>query len=440
MALTVKDILELPSGQKLKLLAGKRGLDRPVISVEIADYEFAADVDFLPGADFDIEDSLEPGSFIITSFLFAKDDPGLIMSAVETMEKMGMAGLAYKKVIYDDLPEEVIAFAEKKKFPIFSFGRTLWFENIIFDIMYAVQFDDRVYLSEEKIDDMLTGQMDPSEVGIIRKGISLKLQPYVSAVYVSGSGLDADRLQRNFYLQKGLHSKGLVVRYREGLFLLITSIRPDHKSHDLIRKEVFEVLGIDDADEKAPGNRESGTGVTGVTVGTGEGTPKGRGYTGRTTEDRTGRGGDDAPVKLGMSNVLTSIEIDRALRQSWLCYMASVASEENFESFGRAGIHRVLLPALENEEAVAFSQEIVEAISVSEDLMETAWEYVRAGGEIVRTAEVLHCHQNTVRYRLSRIRTMTGLEEVTDGELYLQLKAALAIHRVGDIIPTPGLP
>ena len=148
MALTVKDILELPSGQRMKLLAGGKGLTRPVVSVEIADYEFAPGIKFVPEANFNLQDDMEPGCFIITSFLFAKDDPSLILSSIEIMERMEMAGLAFKQIIYDQLPTEALAFAEKKNFPIFSFSKDLWFENIIFDIMYAVQFDDKVYLSE----------------------------------------------------------------------------------------------------------------------------------------------------------------------------------------------------------------------------------------------------------------------------------------------------
>lgn len=70
---------------------------------------------------------------------------------------------------------EALAFAEANNFPIFAMEKDLWFEKITFEIMYAVQFDDRVYLSEEKIDSMLSGSMNRSELDIILKGISLKL-------------------------------------------------------------------------------------------------------------------------------------------------------------------------------------------------------------------------------------------------------------------------
>ena len=191
MALTVKDILELPSGQKMEIVAGRKGLNRPVVSAEIADYEFAPNLEFASDVSFNLQESMDPASFVITSFLFAKDDPSAILTSVKTLQEMGMSALAFKRIIYDTLPDEVIAFADKKDFPILAFGQDVWFENVIFDIMYAVQFDDKVYLSEEKINSMLSGYMNRSELDIILKGISLKLRPYVSVVYISGDALDA---------------------------------------------------------------------------------------------------------------------------------------------------------------------------------------------------------------------------------------------------------
>ena len=379
MALTVKDIMELPSGQKMQIVAGVKGLNRPVVSVEIADYEFTPDLKLAPGGEFDLNENLEQGSFVITSFLFAKDDPAAILPSVRTMKEMGISALAFKSVIYDKLPDEVIAFADDNDFPILAFGMDVWFENIIFDIMYAVQFDDKVYLSEGNIDAMLSGSMNRSELDIILKGVSLKLKPYVSVVYITGDHVDAGRILRSFYLLKGFHSKGLMVRYGDGVFLITTSSRDDHRSHGLIRREAFELLGI----------------------------------------------GHD--VMMGMSDVHEKTALDRAFRESWQCLVASSVEGKQFERFGKTGISRVLLPAVGNEESRAFAKGILDAFSDKADLLETAREYMASGGDILRASAALHCHQNTIRYRLGRIRELTGLEDVTDSEMYLQLKTALLI-------------
>ena len=42
-------------------------------------------------------------------------------------------------------------------------------------------------------------------------------------------------------------------------------------------------------------------------------------------------------------------------------------------------------------------------------------------------------HANTIRYRLGRVRELTGLQSVTDCELYMQLKTALMIDRAAGL-------
>ena len=389
MALTVRDILELPSGQKMTILAGEKGLDRPVVTCEIADYEFDPDVGY------DAAVGMETNGFIITSFLFAKHDPSLILTSVKQMYEIGMSCVAYKKIIYDELPPEVIAFANDNDFPVLSMENDLWFENIVFDIMYAVQFDDKVYLSEEKIDNMLSGKMTRSELDIILKGISLKMRKYVSVVFISGDSIDAGRILRSYYLFKGLQSKGLMVRYGQGVFLITTSAKSDHKTHDLILEEAFEILGID--------------------------TEKSAGF---------------ETVVTGMSDVHEAAHLDQAFRESWYCYIASCIEQKPLHRFGKTGVYRVLLPAIGNDESNAFAKSILDVFADNEDLVETAGTFVKNGGDIVQTSAMLHCHPNTIRYRLKRMRELTDLADTTDSELYLQLKTALAIERAKVITGT----
>ena len=54
-------------------------------------------------------------------------------------------------------------------------------------------------------------------------------------------------------------------------------------------------------------------------------------------------------------------------------------------------------------------------------------EYLASGGDVTKTSAALHCHQNTVRYRLGKIRELTGLTAASDSELFMQLKIAAVI-------------
>ena len=79
MALTVKDILKLPSLKKFSLVTGAGGLDNAIISAGIADYEFAE------GIDYDLSHAFERDSLVISSLLFAKGAPSLILPAIKLL-------------------------------------------------------------------------------------------------------------------------------------------------------------------------------------------------------------------------------------------------------------------------------------------------------------------------------------------------------------------
>jgi len=56
------------------------------------------------------------------------------------------------------------------------------------------------------------------------------------------------------------------------------------------------------------------------------------------------------------------------------------------------------------------------------DLMKTLAAYLRNGGNSQRTANALYVHRNSLRYRLARIRALTGLDpDDPDARLALQV-------------------
>lgn len=118
MALTVKDILELPALKGFQPVAGKGGLDNDIITAGIADYEFVS------GIDYDLDGAFEKDSLVISSLLFAKDDPSLILPAIKHLKRAAVSAFAYKTVVFEALPDEVILYADKNDFPIFSYKDT----------------------------------------------------------------------------------------------------------------------------------------------------------------------------------------------------------------------------------------------------------------------------------------------------------------------------
>ena len=231
MALTVKDILALPALKAFSLIAGEKGLERDIITAGIVDYEF------VEGIDYNLDNAFEKDSLVISSLLFAKDNPDLILPAVKQLIDAGVSAFAYKSIIYDRLPDEVISYAEKNNFPIFSYKEGTWFENIIFEVMAAVESDDTRHLSQLNIEKLIRNTATQGEIESIRRGISLLLNRSVSAAYIKNPSLDAARAFRSFYMSKNLREKMIVAKYDGGLFVLITTGIETPAAHRVILDE-----------------------------------------------------------------------------------------------------------------------------------------------------------------------------------------------------------
>ena len=61
------------------------------------------------------------------------------------------------------------------------------------------------------------------------------------------------------------------------------------------------------------------------------------------------------------------------------------------------------------------------------DYIEAAFALVRCGGD------EFGCHQNTIRYKLSRMREMTGAQLETENEFYMNLSLAVRIYRLRQV-------
>ena len=89
MALRVSDIIKLKGLSGLKLEAGGMGLHRYVASAGILDYEYVTSAPKLTTHLFNDD------SFVISSLLFAKDDPSLILPAIRQLVSAGVSAFAY---------------------------------------------------------------------------------------------------------------------------------------------------------------------------------------------------------------------------------------------------------------------------------------------------------------------------------------------------------
>lgn len=381
MALTVRDIPGLPGLDSLKLLSGAGGLNNKVVTAGIADYEFAPDAEFRDTTDF-VKDS-----FVITSLLFAYNNPGIIIDAVKSLYNCGVSAIACKDVIFDSLPDEVLQFSDENNLPIYSFGKELYFENIIFEVMAALHTDDDASLNADNIQDMINSYLSAQEVTAICYGISLELKRYITVAYIKytdDAPMNADRIYMSLSRNRSLKDKILTCGFGNGLFIIITSSKDDISSHDLILKESLESLPV-----------------------------------------------DTCKLAVSLSDVHIAFEhLDLGFKESYYCHCASEAEKKDFRYYSDIGIYKLITPLIKSPYVLKFSEDYLRGIKDRPEYYSTVLSYSRNHGDFTAVSAEMNCHTNTIRYRISKAKALSGQPDIADTEFYRNVSVAIAIDNI----------
>jgi hypothetical protein len=125
---------------------------------------------------------------------------------------------------------------------------------------------------------------------------------------------------------------------------------------------------------------------------------------------------------------------------------ANVAEARGLEtlSFEETGAYRLLLPAMSEDPGELrgfFDETVAPLVEYDEqyetELVRTLESFLDADGNVARTAEKLYTHRHTIRYRLDRVKELSGLDvSSTDGRERLSL--GLKAMRVLGIVPPGG--
>ena len=380
MALKVIELVELQGLQGMKLISGETGLERIVCSCGIMDYEFDEGVEYYN------DNAFEPDSFVISSLLFAQGHPERILPAVMKLYEAGTSAFAFKDVIFKMLPEEVLDFSKEKGYPIFMFGQDLYFENIIYEIMDAVERDNTEILSEQSIRHMIENDISKLEVTRICRGVSLVFKSYAMGVYLreknKEQALDTGRILRNYYLSKTLKGKCLVSKYDQGIFILLTGSTDDEDIFDVILKEALEGLAVD---------REN-----------------------------------CYICRSGIYSPFT--HLDLCFRESYHAYAASLIGRREYSRYKEIGVFQYLVPLKDSSAMQQYARNYLQPIMSKEELFSTACIFVKHNGDIAETAAECSCHQNTIRYRIAKMKELAGAGEKTEFEFYAELSVAVRVY------------
>ena len=356
MRFTVRDAMAMEKFKHLQLVAGKNGLNREIVKIGILDYEFIKDT----------ESSYVKGEFVTTSFLYAKDDESKILEAVKKLNECGISGMAIKKVFFDTLPQSVIDYADTHRLPIFMFEVPIYFEDLIVEFSNTVRTFSDYNRYEHLVENILANDYSEKETEILAKEIHSNVKKNFFFAYINPTEeLSAsDSMDMLLKFKSVLPPFSCAIKYKTG-FLVVFSFN-----------SLYDVMALKLVTETLENMEISAENC-----------------------------------HVGISNKYSSFAnyktaISEAITGSKLCPI----KETNIIRYSELGILAFLLPALESDAIRNYSDSVISKIKKYDrenntELLDTATKYVLCGGSIKQTAQCLFQHENTIRYRVNKIKT-----------------------------------
>lgn len=368
MIYTVSDFMNSYKGS-VSLIAGQGGLSRAINQVGILDYEL------VPGLKTRYQRvNFEPSQLVLSTFLYAKDDPWLIGEAVKYLVSRGASGLVIKNVLHLDIPDSAVRYANARDFPLFVTSD----DDFFFDVAIA-QVDRHVReladasFAQNELDIITNANTPAEEIRSHAAHLNPSFGQEHVAIYVaeplSQAGF-AQALSR--YHESPLSGlRNLFAPYGEGM-LYVTSGNSDEVGDRARVNELVRTLRADVLDH-------------------------------------------EVSAAVGISETHFDLqEMGNAVVEARRAALVALQRGGGTVRYSELGVLRVLLPFADQPELRDFENEVLEPLrshdaETGSNLMETLAAYCDAGESIDGAAQAMGQHPNTVRYRLEKVAKLTGL-------------------------------
>ena len=375
----------------LRLIAGAGGMTRTVSNVAILDYELDP---ALKSKYF--HTNLQENQLALSSFLYARDNPYLIGTAVKHLMEKGCSGLAIKNVFHLPIHDTVIRYADARNFPVFLIeGTDIYFEDVIYRVNRRIEALRSDAFAQKQLDMLMEENTDASRVLACCHSLNPSLQSYHFMIFshaVSELAEDnREKIIRRFENSPLNIPQALLTSFRGGLLFLFSWDGENSPT-------LSEIAHRFQTDVLKP---------------------------------------DDSLMRIGISSVHHCLEdAPLALRESLqACCFADKSGCPVF--FDNLGSFKLLLDFAQTPQMQRFSRNILDKLEEYDaenngKLAETLAVYCRSNCSIPAAAGILMQHENTVRYRLEKICSVTGLNFRSFNDMK-QLSLAWQIKQCADI-------
>ena len=359
----IKELFRLQNIHRLRLIAGQDGLERTVTEAVLFEY----DPSRVQLPDF------YRGDLVVTTLAYARGDAKLVAHSLQALMNQGIAGLMVKTAYFSELPQAVITLANRLGTPVFLFDDT-YIEEVILQVTDLIRGKRHFAGYEQDVDALMRGDLTEEQTRERARRI--------------------DPLGQSSYRIYAVSPKERMITLDDKLYALMeTDADAVHRCTFIEWRRMMLALC---REEDGLSAQEALT---------------------RFGDLLTHAGVDRQSVVIGQSDLREAraqmgaslCEAVYAARAAKLCGKAELAAHE-------LGLYAYLFPMSENPFVCDRCRRVLSAIREYDaqnhtNLEQTALVYVKENMEIAAAAKVLFQHPNTVRYRLSKIQRIIGMED-----------------------------
>ena len=303
--------------------------------------------------------------------------------------------MAVKNIYYDVLPEEVIKYANQMDFPIFIFDKKgSYYEDIVTEIYDKNKEKNSISYQEAKIGILLKEDMDKSSVKNMAKDFNISFKENMFSICLKPKKYIDENSLTNIIniLNRDLGASHAAYRYH-GIIFIICTYEDSHKENKstefsrLVRLMIYSLfLDLND-------------------------------------------------YYIGISNFHKYIdELNFALKESMYAMRVASIEGENIKYYYEIGVYKLLMPSYSEGYMINFYSDTIGKIKqydqkYNSELLQTATVYVKLGGNIKNTAKSINLHENTVRYRINKIKEIFNTTN-SEFEFYEELALGIKLHLI----------
>ncbi|MGI6704062.1 MAG: PucR family transcriptional regulator [Clostridia bacterium] len=377
MSISVREALKLDCFEGVKLIAGQSGLDRMINRVSVLE---SPDLD-------DFYTSMGKGDFYISSLYAVKDDTKAQMNTVKMLVGTNSSGLCLIDLYMNDLCPEIKEYADNEGYPIVMISNFVPYAAVITEIMDAIIEHKEDTITEMTIRNLLVPTVTGQEVCDTAKRINNKLRDNIGALYLKadpGEEVGVEALRHGFRDRE--HWSFL--KYEGGILIIMSFGKEPKERINMQLKQVIESIDYY---------------LNSYNLGI-------------------------SRFHKGLGNLSTCI------REALISCEVCEGRNESKVYYNDLGVYRLLMLLKDEPELKRYHDEIMAPLADYDQkngtsLVSTAISYVDNDGDVGRTAIDLYQHQNTVRYRLNKIKEILDMKEM-GVSFYEKLSIAVKIHKI----------